>query len=123
MRMFVTRLQSLFQALPQATEGWIQFRQSNLVVRLTFEDLGVAVTVDGRTGVVQWEPTAGRADLELFLTSALFHDVMMETQSLRQSILNGAIRVKGNVLRALPFTELLQAARPLYQARAAASGP
>ena len=92
MRMFVPRLQSLFQTLPQETDSWTRFRQSNLVVRLTFEDMGVAVTVDGRTGTVQWEPTAGRADLELFLTSALFHDVMMEAPTIAAYVPGAAAR-------------------------------
>ncbi len=110
-------LRQTVEGLPPETEALTVFNQSNLVIRVHFEDLSTQVTFDGRMGEVFWTETTGRADLELNLTSRLLHEVMMGTRSLRQSITDGSIRIKGNLFRALAFAELLRSVKPLYQAR------
>ena len=110
-------LRQTVAGLNPETEALTAFNQSNLVIRVHFEDLATQVTFDGRMGEVFWTETPGRADLELHLTSLLFHEVMMGTRSLRESITDGSIRIKGNLFRALSFAELLRSAKPLYQAR------
>jgi len=118
----MTTLRQTVQDLPAATAALTAFNQSNLVVRVHFEDMATQVTFDGRMGEVFWTDTPGRADLELHLTSRLFHEVMMETRSLRKSITDGSIRIQGNLFRALAFAELLRSAKPLYQARWGGAG-
>ena len=114
---FMVTLRQTVAGLPPETEALTAFNQSNLVIRVHFEDLATQVTFDGRMGEVFWTETPGRADLELHLTSLLFHEVMVGTRSLRESITDGSIRIKGNLFRALSFAELLRSAKPLYQAR------
>lgn len=111
---FLSLVRTLFQQLA-GTEAMVQFNQSNLVIRMVFEDIQAEILVDGRTGEIFWETAPGRADLELFLSGPLFHAVMMDTLSLRKAIMQGDIRSKGNVFRALSFSSLLQAARPVYR--------
>ena len=114
---FMVTLRQTVAGLSPETEALTAFNQSNLVIRVHFEDLATQVTFDGRMGEVFWTETPGRADLELHLTSLLFHEVMVGTRSLRESITDGSIRIKGNLFRALSFAELLRSAKPLYQAR------
>ncbi len=99
------------------SEAMVAFNESNLVIRVLFDDIPAQVTFDGRMGEVFWTETPGRADLELNLVAPLFHEVMVGSRSLRESITDGSIRIKGNIFRALSFAELLQAAKPLYQAQ------
>ncbi len=101
--------------LSPETETMTAFHRSNLVIRLHLEDMATQVTFDGRMEEVFWTVTPGRADLELNLTSFRLHEVMMGLRSLREAILDGSIRIKGNLFRALAFVELLRAAKPLYQ--------
>ncbi len=112
---FMAHFRQTVEELTSETETMAAFHRSNLVIRVHFEDIATQIAFDGRMGEVFWTATPGRADLELSLTTRLFHDVMMGTRSLRESIMDGSIRIKGNILRALSFAELLQAAKPLYR--------
>ncbi len=107
-------LDAVFQELEQTTEAMDRFSESNLVIRVVFDDLDASILLDGRIGEVFWEERPGRVDLELIMTSSLFHDIMMDIQSLRASFMQGTIRSKGNIFRALPLAELISAAQPIY---------
>ncbi len=107
-------LEPMFRELVQTTEAMDRFSESNLVIRLVFDDLEASILLDGRTGEVFWEERPGRVDLELIMSSALFHDIMMDVASLRTSFMQGTMRSKGNVFRALPLAELITAAQPIY---------
>ena len=107
-------LEAMFQELAQTTEAMDRFSESNLVIRVVFDDLDASMLLDGRIGEVFWEERPGRVDLELIMSSALFHEIMMDVQSLRASFMEGAIRSKGNIFRALPFAELISVAQPIY---------
>ncbi len=91
------------------------FGTSGLVVRVRLEGMDQEILVDGRLQDVFWDPRPGRADLELYLPVDLLHRILMEEASFRKSFMNGDIRSQGNVFRAMPFAELLQAARSIYQ--------
>lgn len=114
---FVTALKRAVDVLIKESEAVEAFYQSNLVIRVHFEDIPQQITFDGRTGEVFWIETPGRADLELALPSTLFHEVMMGNRSLRKSITDGSIRIRGNVFRALSFADLLRSLKPLYQSQ------
>ncbi len=109
-------LEPMFQELRQTTEAMVRFSESNLVIRVVFEDLETSILLDGRTGDVFWEERPGRVDLELLMSSSLFHDIMLDSKSLRTLFMEGAIRSKGNIFRALPFAELITTAQPIYRA-------
>jgi len=109
-------LEPMFQELAQTTEAMDRFSESNLVIRIVFDDLDASILLDGRTGEVFWEERPGRVDLELIMSSSLFHDIMMDVASLRISFMQGTMRSKGNVFRALPLAELISAAQPIYHA-------
>ena len=111
----VLRLQATFQRLQEETKAMQIFGASGLVVRVRLEGNDQEILVDGRLQEVFWDPRPGRADLELHLPVDLLHRILMEEASFRKSFMNGDIRSQGNVFRAMPFAELLQAARSIYQ--------
>lgn len=115
-------LRSTFQQMNETTDAMERFMNTNQVIRLVLEDSGDEILVDGRLGEVFWDKRPGRADLELLLPAGLLHEIMMETRSFRQSFMQGAIRSKGNAFRAMPFAELLETARPIYQSLVQAAG-
>ena len=111
----IPRLQATFQRLQEETKAMQTFGASGLVVRICLEGDDQEILVDGRLQEVFWDPRPGRADLELHLPANLLHRILMEEASFRQSFMNGDIRSQGNVFRAIPFADLLQAARSIYQ--------
>ncbi len=111
----VPRLQATFQRLQEETKAMQTFGASGLVVRVRLEGDDQEILVDGRLQEVFWDPRPGRADLELHLPADLLHRILMEEASFRKSFMNGDIRSQGNVFRAMPFADLLQAARSIYQ--------
>ena len=113
----VSLLRQTVTGMTPECEAMAAFNESNLVIRVRFDDTPAQVTFDGRMGEVFWTETPGRADLELNLAAIRLHEVMVGSRSLRESITDGTIRIKGNIFRALSFAELLQAAKPFYQAQ------
>ena len=111
----VPRLQATFRRLQEETKAMQTFGASGLVVRVRLEGDDQEILVDGRLQEVFWDPRPGRADLELHLPADLLHRILMEEASFRKSFMNGDIRSQGNVFRAMPFADLLQAARSIYQ--------
>ena len=81
---FMTILRHTVDGLAPESEAVQSFNRSNLVIRIFFDDIPNQITFDGRMGEVFWTDTSGRADLEMNLTSRLFHEVMVGDRSLRE---------------------------------------
>lgn len=110
-------LENLFEQVQRQPESVHSFAHSNLVVRINVVDPSAQILLDGRQPPMEvfLGPRPGQANFELTLKADLLHQIWMGEISLVKALFDGSIETKGNIVRAQPFIDLLQACGPVYK--------
>lgn len=110
-------LKNLFDQVQRQPEIVDSFAHSNLVVRVMFTGPSAQILLDGRQPPMEvfYGPSPGQANFEITLETDLLHQIWMGDVSFLTALFNGEIETQGNLVRAQPFIELLQACGPVYK--------
>lgn len=110
-------LKNLFNQVQRQPETVDSFAYSNLVVRVTLTEPSAQLLLDGRQPPMEvfYGPSPGQANFEITLKTDLLHQIWMGDVALLTALFNGEIATQGNLVRAQPFIELLQACGPIYK--------
>lgn len=109
-------LESLFTRLQRQPQLHEAFVHSNLVVRVRFRNPKAEVLLDGRQPPlgVFYGPSPGAANFEMCMEADKLHHILLKEEELTSALFDGSIQVKGNILKAQPFIELIQNCQQIY---------
>jgi hypothetical protein len=111
-----TVLQDVFTEISKQPEHIETFTRSNLVIRMNFTNPEAEVLLDGRQPPLEvfYGPRPGKANLEFEMPADLMHEMWIGRQSTRQAIFSGAIKSKGNVMKAISLLDLFRECERIY---------
>jgi hypothetical protein len=91
-------------------------RASYLVIRLRCTEPDAEITINGRQRPVQttFGPSRLRPTLDIELAADALHRIMLGEQSMKRSLANGQLKVRGPVRKALALADLFRHGQTLY---------
>ena len=109
-------LGEVFDQVAQRPEHIKTFTNSNLVIRMRFQEPEAEVLLDGRQPPMEvfFGPRPGRADLELEMPADLLHQIWTSEVRLRDAFFGGQIKSKGNIFRVMKLADLFREAERVY---------
>lgn len=101
-------------ALDQAAVD--SFQRANMIVRFRCTDPQVEMILDGKHNPVRalFGQQSLRTDLDLSLTTDLWHELLLGKRRIRDAFMAGQIKVAGNVFRAMQLAEPLRHVESIY---------
>lgn len=105
-----------FQRMAADPDALTDFQRRRMLVSITTTDPKAIVVIDGRANPVQvaFDTPASKADLGLQMPTDLLHDILMQTAGVKDSFMSGAVKVSGNVFRAMQLADLFHQIQRVY---------
>jgi putative sterol carrier protein len=120
---FYQVMREVLKRLEADPEAVKEFAGTKMAVRIRGTAPAVELVIDGRHNPVQASvgPSAGKADLELTLSTDLLHDILVGKAGIKDSFMSGQVKVSGNIFRAMrlagPFRHVQQIYPQVLQER------
>lgn len=105
-----------FQRMAADPNALTDFQRRRMLVSIKTTDPEAMVVLDGRANPVQvtFDAPAGKADLGLQMPADLLHDILMQVAGVKASFMSGAVKVSGNVFRAMQLADLFHQIQRVY---------
>jgi putative sterol carrier protein len=112
-----TVMQALFESMrdmqPDPIDALVS---SHMVIRLALTNPDAHITIHGRQRPVRvdYGPPNGRADMEIGMMADTLHLILLDQYSVKQGFMNGEIKLRGPIWKALSFVDVFQKGRTFY---------
>jgi putative sterol carrier protein len=109
-------LQLVFEQVSTQPAQLEPFTKSNLVIRIRLQNPTAEVLLDGRQPPLEvfYGERPGQANLEISLPADLLHAIWLGTESASGAFFGGKVKVKGNMMKALPLMDLFRECERVY---------
>jgi len=107
----------LFSQLRQEKPGAVEaVAQSRLIIALRFTDVEAVVWINGRKRPpeVSFGPTPARPDLDVSLTTAVLHEILLGKLYLSKAMVTKQVSVKGTTWKTLALADLFYHCQAIY---------
>jgi len=110
-------MDQLFSQLRQDKPGAVEaVAQSRLIIALRFTDIEASVLINGRRRPPEtvFGPTPARPDLDVSLTTAVLHEILLGKLYLSKAMVTKQVSVKGATWKTLALADLFYHCQEIY---------
>jgi alkyl sulfatase BDS1-like metallo-beta-lactamase superfamily hydrolase len=106
-------IQTIERLAPEAVAAVAKGRV-NMCLQLTAPDAAITIYGKNRPPNIEYGPTTGKANLTITMSADLFHEILLQRQSIGDAFKAGHVKIKGPIFKLMTMGKIIEAGQKYY---------